>query len=206
MHHDYLMIQTHLGSQLGPLLRGMNAHKEIYVCHSPMVYSTPPDLDILKTACGVMKECRIYADVIKFNHALRTPQLDELCSFLFYLGDPRRSITEIVKGHGYELNKALDYYAFRLQRLSSMAKHMPNSMILTFDQLNEDDANASVAKFLRLKSPLMFSVEGEDLKFPPSGDRIADEACKVYDKYLARMQKYINRGDHNVCTVTEDQN
>lgn len=203
MHHDYLMIATHLGSELGPLLRSMNSHPEITITRKSLVYSTPPDLKALKETCSHYKASRIYGDVLQHNHALRCKEMFDICSYVYYLGDPRRTMTALIKKDNYTPSRALDHYTFRLQRLVAQASQTSKRFLLCWENLHDKETDRNLASFLKLKTPLMFSVEGEDLQNPPAEGAIADKAVMVYTKYLRKLHLIL--GTTHVSVISGNQ-
>ena len=190
MHQDYLLVITHLGAAFGPLVRAFNANSETSLNSTPFFYTSPEDLYILKIICNQTKEARILVDILSFNYRLQSPTLSEVCNFLYYLGDPRRSITSLVQDHKYTLTKAYDYYAFRLQRISSIIKHTPKANLLTWDTLNDDTVSKKISSRLHLKNKLYFSTESAD-KIPTATGAIADKAVAVYEKYFEKIKEGI---------------
>ena len=187
MHQDYLLIATHLGTPIGPIMRALAANSEVGVNQTPISYGTPTDLQALRLLCRREGETRIVTDVALHNHSLRTMALGDVCMFVYLLGEPRRTITTLVQEHNYTAAKAYDYYAFRLQRLALLAKYTPRAMMLTMEMMG-DEYSKALSKKLKLKNDLYFSVEGEDLRVKPAEGVIADKACAIYDRYLSQIQ------------------
>jgi hypothetical protein len=197
MHHDYLFIASHLGASTAPLVRALSANSEISVSPSSITYSVPTDIQALRYLCDREKKARIATDVLLFNPSIRTTGLDEMCTFVYFLGDPRCTISALVQENKYSAEKAYDYYSFRLQRLALMTKQTPLSMLLTMETLDDEHAKR-LSELLRLKDRLQFSVKDGDLPQPEENE-IADKACAVYHRYLPEIQANLEK--HNVDTA-----
>lgn len=187
MHHDYLLIATHLGAPLSPIVRALSNSGEVSINQTPIAYSAPTDLRSLRILCERQKKARIYVDKSFYNHSIRTMSLNNICTFLYFLGDPKCTITALVKEYNYTAEKAYDYYAFRLQRLAMMSKQTHRAALLTSDAFTNENARL-LSDLIRLKTPLHFSVESEDSHTKPAEGAIADKACIVYDRYLKQIQ------------------
>lgn len=195
MHHDYLFILTHTAAAIGPLMRGMNAHSEININRTPLIYTSPLELYSLRALCESHKECRVYGDIITQNHALRSKSIMNECLFVIFLHDPRRTITSLIKEHGYSAKKAIDHYSFRLQRLALLAKEIPSAQLITWEDLESDQKANALSDYLNLKNNLRFSIEREDLKHAPIDGAIAEHIQKVYNKYLLKIQDTLGTKD-----------
>jgi hypothetical protein len=187
MHQDFLLVATHYGANLNPFIRGLVANSEISLNLSPLVYTNSMDLHSLITACNQLKKSRVVSDFVLHNHSIQCTDLSNICFFLYYLHEPRDSMTRLIQEYGYPPQKALDHYAFRLQRLAAMAKNTPKSFLLTYDTLDDLHSKA-LSKSLHLKNPIYFSIEADDKCVPAQG-AIADKAERIYQKYLTQMMK-----------------
>jgi len=197
MHYDYLFIASHLGAPTATLVRALSANPEICVSPTPITYSVPTDIQALRYLCDQEKKARIATDVLLFNPSMRTTGLDNVCAFIYFLGDPRCSISSLVHEHKYTAEKAYDYYSFRLQRLALMAKQTPLAMLLTTGTF-DDEHSKRLSELLRLKDRLRLSAEDGDLP-QPEESKIADKACVVYHRYLPEIRA--NLEEHNVDAV-----
>ena len=196
MHQDFLLIPTHLGATIGPIQRAFHANSETSLNTNSFIYASPMDLNNLKVNCNQTKKSRVLVDILFLNHLIQTTAITELCIFLYYLGDPQRTMTSLVYEHKYTPIKAYDYYAFRLQRIATMARNTPNSMILTWDNMN-DSMSKEISSKLHLKNTLYFSIEAED-KVEKATGKIADKFCVVYEKYLNQMRDVNENNHHDV--------
>jgi len=189
MHHDYLLVLTHLGSNITTLDNSLNAHPEIAVNASNFIYSSPLDLRMLRSECAKKKEARIYVDHCFVNHALRTNSLYDTCKFIYFLGEPIMSITRIIKSHNYAPNEALKHYAFRLQRMLAGAKQTTSAVLVTYKTLENDTLGERLAEYLHLKSPLKIVEPETPEALPPIEKEAAEKVQAIYDRYLERFEE-----------------
>ena len=187
MHQDYLLVVTHLGAATAPLIRAFTSNPETSLNPTPFIYSSPEELHSLKLVCNRAKTARVLIDILPYNYLLQSTNLSTICTFLYYLGDPRRTMTALIQEHSYTPTKAYDYYAFRLQRLAAMAKHTPKSFLLVWDDLNNDSVSKKLSSQLHLKNSLYFSTESADKGAMATG-AIADKAVAAYEKYYRRIR------------------
>lgn len=210
-YRDYLFIVTHLGAPAGPLLRTMNANPDISVSSQQFVYTHPTDLHTLSRICDTGKNARISTDLVVQNHSLRTSLFDNICKFLYFLDDPSRTVARMVRDHRLSPDRVLGNYSFRLQRMALMARNTTQSFLLTWDTLDDQHA-AELSRFLCLKTPLAFSVEGEDLDIEPSTSGIAEQAKAIYNRYKLKIanaiqesQSDVRDSEENACPLPDSE-
>ena len=186
MHHDYVLIISHLGADLKSITNSLDLHPEITVASASMIYSTPPDLIALRSICEKKKVARFYVDSILQNHALRCPALHKTCKFIYFLDKPDISINRIIVDHHYQPEAALAYYAFRLQRIASMVTETQDAMLVTHEDLN--DAPVRMIEYLPLKSRITpFTANGADKPLDPDLMKKAEEIYKRYAKAVKNV-------------------
>jgi hypothetical protein len=117
-------------TKLGQLYRGWKKHSQRYI-------------DVANTV-----------DKLVFNHQLVSTSFYNICNFIYMIREPKSALANIIqKGYSDE------YYAFRLRRMCEMAVKTPNAVLLTYDQLIDDEKRGKkfkqIENMLNLKTPLM---------------------------------------------------
>lgn len=192
MRHDYLLIVSHIGASTERLLKYLLSSESITVFPIPLTYQSPADLLILKRNCNHIKQSKISANIIFYNHNIQTLKLGDICKFIYLFDDPKTTMTKLVKDHGYMPNKALSHYAFRLQRLTQLSKTTKKSFLLINKQFNEKIAIA-LSEFLGIKSKMEIPNDIKEQEEKSAIGPIAEKAELVYNNYLARIENNLNR-------------
>lgn len=193
MNRDYFLINTHVGARVGPLLRGLLSCQDVAISSTPMSYTSALDLYSLVRMCSHNPATRIVGDIIVYNHSLQTYDLGKVCNFIYYLDEPVPTIARLIQKNNFSVNKALDYYAFRLQRLVETAKYTPKSIILTWGTL-DDEHGDRISSMFKLSRPVRFSIENNDVEkdIDPLPIELEDSITTIYNKYLKQLRKNLS--------------
>lgn len=107
---------THIGSNSDDLIKPITNHSEIDLIKSSddFIYDKFESLQYLSLQNHKNSNATaIYTDELNYNYKF-TKQLIKNNYFVFYFGEPKKSINRI-KNKGYTEKNALLYYIFRLQ-------------------------------------------------------------------------------------------
>lgn len=130
----------------------------------------------------------IYMDELLYNSSIQDRSIYPECKYIFVLRDPRDALNEMVATKNYNPRKAVDYYRFRLRRLHEIARKAPDSVLLTFADLESRRGSSVVSSYLNLPDPLDIPAVcgmGLENKLPLS---LVEEATYAFEKYLYRMK------------------
>lgn len=185
----FILIATHLGSGASMLCDSLARHPLVSRGVSRGAYRHPHDLSLMKTD----RYARIHFDKVVFNYQVGSSSLYRSCRYIFVVRGPDETLASIIS-RGYQPDRAVVYYRYRLRRLCEMAKHV-DGMLVTWDDLVTGRAFESVQKFLGLKRPLVstYVPEGVD-KFV---DNSARQCYERYFRYLASKYNYDVFGNIN---------
>ena len=112
-----LFLMSHLGSGSDKFYQILKAHPKIDDPGINIVYENYEDIEYLRNKPHkVNNVSAIYMQHILYNHQFVSKKLCRLCNFVFYLGNPRSTISRIIQ-MGYSESNALNYYNFRLYGL-----------------------------------------------------------------------------------------
>lgn len=206
MTHTFII--THFGAGSTVMSRILDQNSKVMALGSSgLIYDHPSKLSDLRAGWNKQSsryiESTHYIDALFHNHQLPSKSFYDICNFIYMVREPSRALpTIMLNGRGYEA--AANYYAFRLRRLCEMSVKTPRAVLLTYDQLIDDEQRdrkfKQIEEMLGLKQPLTsrFSPRKSDerslqagkiIKYAEEPDeqapqRMIDHCKLVYDKYL----------------------
>lgn len=194
----YTFIITHFGAGSSVLCNILDQNSKISALGSSgLTYDHPSKLNDLyrrwKEKSNRYIDVNHTIDKLVLNHQLRSNSFYDICNFIYMIRDPKQALASIMR-HGYAEDMAAEYYAFRLRRLCEMSKHTPNAMLITYDQLLDEDVRSmklkQIEEMLGLQSSLIYENKNEESHKEIPHNLI--EKCKYnkYLKYLASNLRY----------------
>jgi len=183
-----LFIATHLGSGFQHLYEVLDSHAKIQGFENKGGFTHP---DVAMNVMALPHKDRtstaIYMATLLKNESLTCNEFCKFSKFIYLMRPAKFSINVMVQNDGYAPQQALNYYMFRLRRLSQLAKLTPGALFLTYDDLVRNEENKLIEEYLNLKTPL----ESQLLPFEDMGDvihtSIIEKGQEVYEKYLRYM-------------------
>jgi hypothetical protein len=203
----YTFIITHFGAGSTMLCRLLDMNSNICCLGTTgLVYDSPVKLGELrrlwkKQSSRTMPEHCI--DRLFYNHQLSSKSFFDFCNFIYLVREPTHALSAAME-QGFAPEAAADYYAFRLRRMCEMAVKTRNGVLISYDQLVDEQKRPrkfkQIEEMLNLRSPFtpyfkplqgdrMSLQEGRIIKWAEELDeqaplRIIDHSKVVYQRYL----------------------
>lgn len=176
-----LFLMSHLGSGSDKLYEVLKSHPKIYDPNINIIYENYEDIDyLLRQPHKVNNVSAIYIQQILYNHQFVSKQLCKFCNFVFFLGNPRTSISQIIK-MGYSEENALSYYSFRLYGLYVYYVRSFGNNLLYSGDLDE------LSKFLDIDTLSRFVEDEKELD--NVSQKTLSKAEDVYFKYIVKFNR-----------------
>jgi len=185
-----LFLSTHLGSGHEYLSQVLKSHTKIQEFTNTGCFSHPDVLmNLMHLPHKDNTSTAIYMTTLLKNESFNCDKLCEVCKFVYLIRPPKYTLNAILhaKLHN-DPQHALNYYMFRLRRLSQMAKMTPGAVFLTYDDLVRGDEKPLIEEYLNLKTalePCLLPFEDlEDIVHTS----IVEKGQEIYEKYLRYMK------------------
>lgn len=191
-----LFLVSHLGSGSDQIYNQLceNIVIQGYQNKNIHKYSNMMDIMYLTESKHKLKTTsRIYMDHLLYNFQFSCKEAYKYCKFIYFIGDPIKTINYLVKDKIYLKKQAVLYYLYRVRRICEMAKRSSDFVFLTPSLLRDQNKLNDLQKFLNLKEEIEFKFEDyiykgkEILSFQE--EELLD---KSYEKYLFFLNKISN--------------
>ena len=144
-------------------------------------------IDITKQNHKDNSTASIYMIPMLVNFSLASKELCKVCKFVHLIRPALHTLNSIVELNIFDPQTALDYYMFRLRKISAIAKETPGSVFLTWDDLCRNEGFNLLEEYLNLKTPL------GKIEVPEPGasvvhQSIIDKGQEVYERHLRYMK------------------
>lgn len=182
--YKFLFLMSHHGSNYRYFSKNLSSHPEIDLMTSDesFIYDSYESIKYLQEQPH--KCCHaagIYMDEILFNYKFQRKALLPNCFFIFYLGEPRTSLQNLVDQMG-DVNVAIRHYLFRLQGMYEYIVRT-KGLIVTWEDWRLKD----VQERLILKD----GFEGETSFHRFDVDySIAKKAEKIYESFWLKVEAF----------------
>lgn len=185
-----LFLLSHFCSGSDPLYHSLNQHPKIQGFRENIIYENRQSLITLTSRDHKLdNESAIYMDELLTNNTIADKKIYSECRYIFILRDPYDTLNEIVATKKYEPRRALNHYLFRLRRMYSIAMKAPDSILLTFADIESGKGSDMIMNYLKLKDtvviPSVRSMELDNL-IPLS---FQEEASAAFEHWLYRLKK-----------------
>ena len=186
------IISTHLDSGVSLLNGILDLHPqlEIYQLAQRNVCSTGLDLLRLTEKSHKMKnKTAIYLFENNYNHQIIGHQILNLCKFIYLVRRPEETIPQLVVNRKIGLDFAINYYFFRLRRISQLCKYTPNAIFLTYEDVKKSNGIHEIESYLNLKDNL----KSKFLSFHEEKEiYVKNFDYKLIQKLETKYEKYIS--------------
>lgn len=183
---------THVGAKTDQFIQVLKNNPDIDIFRSPdsWIYNNYDSFNYLSTQNHkAAHSAAIYMDEIQYNFKFQRNMILPNCKFIFYLGEPRTSINEILKQYGKK--EGIRYYIYRLQGLYEYIVRT-KGIIITWDNWNLE----KVALNLELRKPLIG--KNEDINYEELAPyELILKAQKAYEDLLFKIKPF-----HEVCKIS----
>ncbi len=176
-----VFIVSHLGSKSEDLVEILNANSRIEIFFTQNMYSYPLNLKHLtENDHKLNNAAAIYGDQLFYNNQFSCKALLKICKFIYVIRDSS-SLFDIK----LNINKAYDYYRFRLRRMCEMAK-ITGGILLTHQDILNNRKFKEIEGYLNLKEPLQPKIRNLE-----NVSKKIELAELKYEKYLFLMKQYL---------------
>lgn len=131
----------------------------------------------------------IYMDELLLNSSITDKRIYPECRYIFVIRDAKDTLNELVVTKKYTPIHAANYYLMRLRRMYSIAKQQPDSVLLTFDDLESGRGGDIIADYLELDRPITI-MPATSLKLDNMIDlKLVEEMSYGYEYWLHNLKK-----------------
>ncbi len=149
-----LFIVSHLCSGSDVLFDSLDAHPRIQGFREGSYESRMSLLSLASREHKLGDASAVYMDELLFNSCLGSKDIYPECHYVFLLRDPKDALNEIVGVKKYSPKCAFNHYVMRLRRMYSVARARPDSVLLTFSDLEAGLGGDLIADYLDFGEPV----------------------------------------------------
>ena len=177
----------HIGSDSDKLLKILNDNPRIQMSDQGRTYTHPTDLNYLiaYTQHKLDNSAAIYGDHLLYNTQFSCEAIHSMCKFIYLIREAKPSLNE---NQVHSTHSVSAYYRFRLRRIYEMARKTPDSVFLTWDDLQSGAAFPILEQFLSLKEPLARAEDFVKSVRDRLPHTVVDPAQDAYEKYLYKLK------------------
>lgn len=181
-----VFIISHLESGSQGLVNILNNNIKCNFFTSNISYTHPDDLnnlflnEKLKNYSG-----SVFGDHLLHNTSFYCESFYKMCKFIYVLRSPRQTLNLILsKNYSYSQKNIFNNYILRVRRIYEMIRKTPNSLFLTWEDLQNDATYNIIENYIKVK-PLNFNknyfatCEKNDFN-----ENLILESERYYEKYL----------------------
>lgn len=182
-----LLLCSHLESGVDILSENLNSGSKLQKLNGN--YNTIDCLFLKKENFQYNKRPKFYFDNILFNHEFSCKELFKYLSFVYLIGDPRKTITNIVYSKIYDEKTACNYYCFRVRRIYEMIKKSKNYIVFFDEDLLNKNIYKDIHDMLGVKDRLKIkNIQRNDKEIRLNKNNI-DEVENFYEKYRYKIKQ-----------------
>ena len=183
-------VVSHLGSGSLDLMRVLNKNPRVVIHNQSVQYTHPTDLDWLyKFGHKLDNTAAVYGDHLVNNVSFSCKALYDHCLFIYVVRSAKPTLHEIISHNSYTLENAASYYAFRLRRICEMAKQTPGAVMLTWEDLANEQGLPLIDEYLGLKESLRFVNEFEENCEDHLEHSVIEKAQDAYERHLYYLKQ-----------------
>jgi len=191
---NVVFIMSHFGSGSFDLVRMMNRNPRITIENSGARYYHPDDLEWLFSKEHKLKNAAaIYGDHILLNANFACDALLKAYKFIYVIRSAKMALNRIVTQSKFSEKNTLSYYAFRLTRISEMAKATPGAVLLTWEDLTSATGLPLIEEYLGLKTQLEPTidefVQDETQTQCNLPSELIQQGQEAYERYLYYLKQ-----------------
>lgn len=189
MFRKVLFVISHLYSGSDEVVDQINLHPRIDIKTTNIQYSCYQDLtSLLEMPHKEPSVSAVYGDHLLKNDRLCSRWFYDKCKFLYVVHSPLFSLNQMLPSMREET--ALNYYAFRLQRIREMIGQTKDSFLI-IDQ--QPIGQELLHKFLEIKSGSLGEISLQDVKLNNNLSKLgSDRAENIYNNFFFRIKKYLS--------------
>jgi hypothetical protein len=182
-----LLIVSHLESGSNILIQNLDSGVRLQSLNFNL-YSNLDCLSFKRPNTEYKKRPKVYFDHILYNHEFSCKELFKYLSFVYVIGDPKKSLDNIVYNKTYDERTACNYYCFRVRRIYEMIKKSNNCLAFFDEDLQNDETYNKIHQMLGIKDKIKIKNNTQDKKEIYIDRNIMSEAERFYEKYRYKIK------------------
>ena len=183
-----LLLCSHLESDVGVLSENLNSGSKLQKLDGN--YNTIDCLFLKKNNFQYNKRPKFYFDQILFNHEFSCKELYNHLNFIYLIGEPRKTITNIVYNNIYDEKTACNYYCFRIRRMYEMIRRSKKYLVF-FNDVDNPETYENIHNMLGIKDKLKIKKETKETKEIRLDRNLIEEAENFYEKYRYKIKNQL---------------
>ena len=185
-----LLIVSHLESGSDILVQNLDSGARLQRLNFNL-YSNLDCLSFKRPNTEYRKRPKVYFDHILYNHEFSCKELFKYLNFVYVIGDPKKSLDNIVSNKTYGERTACNYYCFRVRRIYEMIKKSNNCLVFFDEDLQNDETYNKIYQMLGIKDKIKIKNKTQDKKEIYIDRNIMSEAESFYEKYRYKIKSLI---------------
>jgi hypothetical protein len=187
-----LLIVSHLESGSESLVQNLDSGVRLQRLNFNL-YSNLDCLSFKRPNTEYRKRPKVYFDHILYNHEFSCKELFKYLSFVYVIGDPKKSLDSIVHNNIYDERTACNYYCFRIRRIYEMIKKSGDCLVFFDEDLQNDETYNKIHRMLGIKDKIKIKNKTQDKKEIYIDRNIMNEAESFYEKYRYKIKSLIGK-------------
>lgn len=188
---NIVFIVSHLGAGSEALIYSMNKNSRI---ESRRVEGGYKDITAIESLTinphKLGNSAAFYMDRILYNYEFSCPSLYKFCRFIYLIREARPTLNKVAGIPTLQKKSPPNierYYRYRLRRIYEMAKHTPEAILLTWEDIASKRGLKLIEQYLNLNEPLNLTIR-EEIKDLVDIEMV-NKAQECYERYLCRLKK-----------------
>jgi len=182
-----LLIVSHLESGSESLVQNLDSGVKLQRLNFNL-YSNLDCLSFKRPNTEYRKRPKVYFDHILYNHEFSCKELFKYLNFVYIVGDPKKSLDNIVHNKTYDERTACNYYCFRIRRIYEMIKKSNDCLVFFDEDLHNDETYNKIHQIIGIKDKIKIKNNTQDKKEINIDRNIMNEAESFYEKYRYKIK------------------
>jgi hypothetical protein len=182
-----LLIVSHLESGSESLVQNLDSGVKLQRLNFNL-YSNLDCLSFKRPNTEYRKRPKVYFDHILYNHEFSCKELFKYLNFVYVIGNPKKSLDNIVHNKTYDERTACNYYCFRVRRIYEMIKKSNDCLVFFDEDLQNDETYNKIHQMLGIKDKIKIKNKIQDKKEIYIDRNIMSEAERFYEKYRYKIK------------------
>jgi hypothetical protein len=182
-----LLIVSHLESGSDVLVQSLDSGVKLQRLNFNL-YSNLDCLSFKRPNTEYRKRPKVYFDHILYNHEFSCKELFKYLNFIYVVGDPKKSLDNIVHNKTYDERTACNYYCFRVRRIYEMIKKSNDCLVFFNEDIHNDETYNKIHQMIGIKDKIKIKNNIQDKKEIYIDRNIMSEAERFYEKYRYKIK------------------
>jgi hypothetical protein len=187
-----LLIVSHLESGSDSLIQNLDSGVRLQRLNFNL-YSNLDCLSFKRPNTEYRKRPKVYFDHILYNHEFSCKELFKYLNFVYVVGDPKKSLDNIVSNKTYDERTACNYYCFRVRRIYEMIKKSNDCLVFFDEDLQKDETYNKIHQMIGIKDKIKIKNNKQDKKEIYIDRNIMSEAESFYEKYRYKIKSLVGK-------------